>query len=120
MNVFVLLVPAAVFLLILYFALSRKSGPLVKKAALITLIILTLSVVISLLLIFSESSGETLGVPVESSPDTPVKANSTNIPALIIFVLLFLLFLGVIIVTLLRERRETAPRQPARLSNKPV
>ncbi|MFP3090467.1 hypothetical protein LQZ21_09095 [Treponema sp. TIM-1] len=109
MNIFVLLLPAAVFLLILYFALSKKSDPLVKKAALITLILLTLSVIISLVLIFSKPAEETISIAVESTPGTPVKANNTNLPALIIFILLFLLFLGVIIFILLRERRELPP-----------
>lgn len=105
MNMFVLILPAAIFFLILYFALSKKSGPLVRKAALITLILLTLSVIISLFFIISGPSETALGLPVESVPDTPVQNNNTNLPALIIFVILFLLFLGIIIFILLRERR---------------
>ncbi|MDR2629326.1 MAG: hypothetical protein LBC60_00225 [Spirochaetaceae bacterium] len=106
MNVFVLILPAAIFLLILYFAFSKKSAPPVKKAALITLFLLTLSVGISLFLIVSEPSAVVPGIPVESSPDIPVKASYVNVPALIVFILFFLLFLGVIIVILLRERRK--------------
>ncbi|MDR0688659.1 MAG: hypothetical protein LBG08_00120 [Spirochaetaceae bacterium] len=105
MNIFVLFLPVTVFLLILYFALSKKSGFLVKKAALITLMFLTLSVIISLLLVFSEPGGGA-GIPIESLPDTPVKPSNANIPALMVFILLFLIFLGIIIFIFLRERRE--------------
>jgi preprotein translocase subunit SecG len=112
MNIFVLCLPAAVFLLILYFALSKKSGPAIRKAALITLIILTLCVIVSLALIFNESAGVTAGIFVESEGDTPVQSGNTNVLALVVFVLLFLLFLGVIIFTTLREYRETVKKGP--------
>jgi hypothetical protein len=121
MNIFVLFLPAAVFLLILYFVLSKKSGSLVRKVALITLMILTLSVIISLFLIFSEPGGGARGISIESVPDAPIKTNSTNIPALIVFILLFLLFLGIITFTLLRERREMIKQgDTPRLSDKAV
>ncbi|MDR2363441.1 MAG: hypothetical protein LBD65_03395 [Spirochaetaceae bacterium] len=110
MNVSVLFLPVMVFLLILYFAFSKKSGFLVKKAALITLMILTLSVIISLFLVFSASGGGA-GIPIESLPDTPVKPSTANIPALIVFVLLFLIFLGIIIFIFLRERREMIKKE---------
>lgn len=100
-------------MLILYFALSKKSGPLIKKAALVTLIILALSVIISLLLIFNQPAEVSPGVFVESVPDTPIRSNNTNIVALIVFILLFLFFLGVIILTTLRERREMIKREAA-------
>jgi cbb3-type cytochrome oxidase subunit 3 len=120
MNIFVLFLPAAIFLLILYFALSKKSTSPVKKAALITLGILILSVIISLFLIFSEPGGAVPGT-IESVPNAPVKPNNANIPALIVFIFFFLFFLGIIIFVLLRERRETTKQEEIlRLSNKAV
>jgi bacteriorhodopsin len=119
MPVVMVIAPLALFALIVYFAVSKKSSPPVRKAAVIALIIAGFSLIVSAVLIFSGSAGA--AVPgIEAVPDRPVQAKAVDPWYLAVFVAVFLLFLGFIVFMGQRERREReAGKAPARAGKKP-
>jgi ABC-type Fe3+ transport system permease subunit len=105
MTYFMLILPLGVFLLIAYFALSKRSSPLLRKTAIITLILLVLAVVICLLLIVNRPPEEPEAVlPVIVPQEAPAKPPKINWGALIAVILFFL---GIVLAAILRERRKS-------------
>ncbi|MDR3162064.1 MAG: hypothetical protein LBU28_10695 [Spirochaetaceae bacterium] len=99
-----LIVPAAFFLLIAYFAVSGRSSPPVRRAAVIALIILTLAVIVCLLLVISrpaQAPGIAPAVIIEEAPARPQPINWRTLIAVILFIM------GIIIAAILRDRRKS-------------
>jgi hypothetical protein len=100
-----IIVPITIFILISYCAISKRSSPSLKRTALVVLIILGLTVIVSLILIVS-------GPVVELGPATAVieeefievqQEGSFTILVLLIF---FVLFLAVVVGLSIREQRK--------------
>jgi formate hydrogenlyase subunit 3/multisubunit Na+/H+ antiporter MnhD subunit len=110
MSIFLYILPAPLLALIFYFALSRKSTPLIKRTALIALILVGLSVLASLLVVFGEPMGKAgpapAAVPVES-----VVPQESNIGAIIAFAVSLFVFLALIIFLSAREHRRLLKKE---------
>ena len=101
---FILILPAAVFIVIAYFAVSKRSSPPVRRAAVLTLIILALAVIICILLVVNRSPEEPDRSPEFISQEAPEKRTAINWRTLIA---LILFLLGIIFTAVLRDRRKS-------------
>jgi hypothetical protein len=107
----VFLIPLSLLpLLLLYFALSKKSGPGVKKAALIALILALITLGVSGILLFIGPLGRT-GIGRDTEPGIPPAPAGADLRLLIIMGIFLLLFLGLIIVLAIRDQRRSAGRR---------
>jgi hypothetical protein len=103
MTVFVVLICVVSLLPIAYFAVSKKSGSLLRRTAIAALILIVLSGAVSSILIisgFSVFPGESRNI----IADTPAKA-AGGFGNLLVIMSVFLIFLGVITFFALRELR---------------
>jgi Na+-driven multidrug efflux pump len=101
-------------LLIVYFALSKKSSHGVKNAAIVALIIVALSVLVSVVIVFI--FGQPIAVvgsePVREIIEEEVKVVEDNFLTMLIVAVFFLLLLIVIVYFALKEQKR------AKLENK--
>ncbi|MDR1253091.1 MAG: hypothetical protein LBK62_13155 [Treponema sp.] len=105
-----ILIPLGLILLssVIYMALSKKSSPKIRIAALIALATMVLSLVISLFLILVMGPVEPeaplipFAMPIGEPPDT-----ETNILVLLGFALFLLALFTVVLVISLREQRRS-------------
>jgi hypothetical protein len=104
-----LLIPLALLplLLLLYFAFSKKSGPRVKKAALIALLLALVTLGVSAVLVFMGPLVRT-GPARDAVPDIPAPSAGADLRLLIIMGIFLLLFLGLVIVLAIRDQRRSA------------
>jgi amino acid transporter len=100
---------ALIFLgVIVFFAVSKKTEPRLRLAAIIALGAITLAVMVCLILVFVGSSS----IPVESQPgdfleDSSPREKGGGLPwVLIIFTIILLGFLGVVIYLALKEQKQ--------------
>ncbi|MHB9291544.1 hypothetical protein Holit_00622 [Hollandina sp. SP2] len=110
-----ILVSLGLFILIVYFALSKRSSLLIKRTAVIALILIGLAVAVSLYLIFSEPA-VTLspGLPTEIPPDKPVPVKGVTSTPILVGAILLLLFITLIVYISLRDQhRKGGPGQRA-------
>ncbi|MDR0562435.1 MAG: hypothetical protein LBG73_07070 [Spirochaetaceae bacterium] len=112
-----LIIPAGLFALIVYFAVSKKSGLLVRWAAIMALILIGLSVVVCLFILFAEPGVVAVEGPnIDFIPDReviPVK-KADPLP-LLIFAAIMLLFIAFVVYHALREqyrKKETDQEKP--------
>jgi preprotein translocase subunit SecG len=101
MLFFIILVSAVTIAPVAYFALSKKSNPLVRRAAIFALILILAAAIVCGILIFGgprlpASSG---GLSQQYSPETP----RTSLKALLILMAILFLVIAVIIFFALRE-----------------
>jgi 4-hydroxybenzoate polyprenyltransferase len=108
------ILPPAFLALIVYFAFSKHSNPAVKRAAVIALIVLGISMGVCAMFIFSGHGG-TLNPLAGEIPDTPVQDDASDLRYFLIFGIVFLLFFALIFYISLRERKKT--RKPAGPAN---
>jgi formate hydrogenlyase subunit 3/multisubunit Na+/H+ antiporter MnhD subunit len=94
------------FILIVYFALSKHSSLLVKRAAVIALILIGLALIVSLCIIFGEPTAIlTKQAPVEVAQKDQVPVKVVKPIPILIVVILFLLFIAWIVYISLRDQR---------------
>ncbi|MDR3172384.1 MAG: hypothetical protein LBU17_12325 [Treponema sp.] len=105
LNYILLLFPIALFVLIVYFALSRKSSPLLRRVALIVLIIIGFSIILSLCIILSEPAASPRPVIADLPPDKPVQPQQNNLLFLVVFSIFFLLFIAIVAYISIRDQR---------------
>jgi amino acid transporter len=106
-----MLVPLALFILIVHFAVSKKSSLIIRWAAIMALLIIGISVALCLFIIFGEPAavvvkGPTLNIMPEEEV-TPVKEGDP-LP-LLLFVLLILVFIAFVVYHALREQYRKKP-----------
>jgi drug/metabolite transporter (DMT)-like permease len=106
---FILIFPAAVFIVIAYFAVSKRSSPPVRRAAIITLIILALAVIICLILIINHPTEGPDFSPAVISRKAPEKQTAIDWRTLIAVILVLL---GIILTAILRDRRKSLKKRP--------
>ncbi|MDR1903190.1 MAG: hypothetical protein LBQ88_13035 [Treponema sp.] len=101
------LVPLSAVILagIIYFAVSLKSEPVVRRTAIIALIVIGLAVITSLIVIFSEPV-EAVGSDIPGIPAVPVKPVKTNSIWVFIFSIIFLLFIASILFIAIRQQKK--------------
>jgi preprotein translocase subunit YajC len=95
--------------LIVYFFFSKKSSRALKRAALAALIVIGLSLGVCGFFIVrgpGVSDDAVYTLPVAVTEETPVK--DTNIPGLLVFMVLLLALLGVIIFIGMRDQKKKA------------
>jgi cytochrome bd-type quinol oxidase subunit 1 len=112
MSIFFYILPVPFLVLISYFALSRKSTPLIKRAALIALILVGLAVLASLLVVFGEPVSKAGPIPAAVSVE-PAVPQKSNIGAIVAFAVSLLLFLVLIVFLSLREHRRLPKKEGA-------
>ncbi|MDR2019371.1 MAG: hypothetical protein LBQ14_01240 [Treponema sp.] len=100
------IVPVLPLAMISYFAVSKRSGPHIKRAAVIALIFLGLSMAVCAGLVFVGPSVH-IGSITRDLPAAPVAAAKAGYGAIIAFGTFFILFFGVIFYLTLQERRKT-------------
>jgi cytochrome bd-type quinol oxidase subunit 1 len=100
--------------LIAYFALSKKSSPAIRWAAIIALILIGLSVAVCLVILFSgpTEAGGTAVVTIAAPPVKEAAPSDDSSFSITIFVAIFLLFLVAVIFFSLREQRRQGQRRP--------
>jgi hypothetical protein len=111
MPIFIYFLPIPFLILISYFAFSRNSSFLIKRTALIALIIIGLSIVVCLLVVFSEPSAKPGMPPIEIPVEYVVPQDAKNVG--IIIGIFLLLFLGLIIFLALREQGRLPKKREA-------
>ncbi|MDR1986921.1 MAG: hypothetical protein LBP88_08135 [Treponema sp.] len=101
-----ILVSVGLFILIVYFALSKQSSLLIKRTAVIALILIGIAVAVSLYLIFSEPA-VILGprVPAEIPLEKPVPVKAVRAIPIAAGAILLLLFIALIVYIALRDQR---------------
>ncbi|MDR2486258.1 MAG: hypothetical protein LBD55_12820 [Treponema sp.] len=102
-----IIVPIGLFVLIVYFAVSKKSNLLIRWSAIMALIIIGISMIVCLFIIFGEPAavvvkGPAIKIISEEEEVTPV-AGGNFIP-LLVFGIILLLFIAVIIYLALQEQ----------------
>jgi hypothetical protein len=117
MRILIYILPALAVAGIVYFAISRKSSPLVRRAAVIALILAGVSLAVcSVFALIQPAAGPGFS-PAAPPPDTPVKpAVAADWRLLIALAAAALIFIIIIAVAARRERRRTEARaaSPAR------
>jgi hypothetical protein len=98
------IIPVLPLAMISYFAVSKHSGPRIRRAAVIALILLGVSMAVCAGLVFVGPSFRT-GSLSRDLPIAPVKTIRTGYGAIITFGIFFLLFFGVVYYLTLQERR---------------
>ncbi|MDR1048063.1 MAG: hypothetical protein LBL64_09820 [Treponema sp.] len=98
---------ALIFLgVIVFFAVSKKTEPRLRLAAIAALGVITLAVMVCLILVFAGSSS----IPVEPEPgvflDNPPRQKGGGLPwMVIIFTIILLGFLGTVMYLALKEQK---------------
>jgi cytochrome bd-type quinol oxidase subunit 2 len=99
---------ALVFLgFIVYLALSKKSSPLVRLAAIIALAVIILAIIVCMIIIFSAQGAEPGAEPVDFITDEPVAPASNNYFSVIFFLVFIIVLLGIVLILSLREQRKS-------------
>jgi preprotein translocase subunit YajC len=106
MLILLSIIPILTLALISYFAISKRSSPSIRRAAVIALILLGVSMAVCAGLIFV---GPSVGAGTVSRelPAAPVAAAGADYSAVIVFVIFFILFFGVIFYLTRQEQRRT-------------
>jgi hypothetical protein len=98
------IIPVLPLAMISYFAVSKRSGPRIRRTAVIVLILLGVSMAVCAGLIFVGSPVHT-GSLDRDLPVAPVEAVQADYGAVIVFGIFFLFFFGVIFYLIFQERR---------------
>jgi amino acid transporter len=119
---FFVIIPLALGFLgvIIYFALSKESPRIVRRAALIALGAVILSVLVCgiIVILGLGEGGEAPVMPDFLATDQPEPPATTNTFVLVVVILFLLIFLGIIVVLSLREQRKTGERKMEALKEK--
>jgi amino acid transporter len=101
-----LIIPLGLFGLIVYFAVSKQSGLLIRWAAIIALILIGLSVVVCLFILFSEPNAVVVEGPnIDFTPDREViPVKKSNPLPMLVFAGILLLFIALVVYLGLREQ----------------
>jgi cbb3-type cytochrome oxidase subunit 3 len=104
------LVSVSVLGLIVYFAFSPRSSAALRRAALIALAVIGLSLGTSavLILLFSQSSAGPGMVYSEAEPVEVVPSKNADLTVILVMLGVLLLFVGLIIFLALRDRKKAA------------
>jgi cbb3-type cytochrome oxidase subunit 3 len=101
-----ILISPCLFILIVYFALSKQSSPLIKRTAVIALILIGIAVMVSVYLILSEPAAAlTPRPPTEMPPENPVPVKVVKTTPILVLAILFLLFIALTVYLSLRDQR---------------
>lgn len=116
MQVALGIVSAGLLGLIVYFAVSSKSSKLVKRVALAALALVVLSLGVCGILLIRGPGQKTTDIPLPLFQDAPAPAKSSNIAAILIFSVVFLLVLSLIIFIAFRRqgKQDTAAAKQER------
>ena len=101
-----IIVPLGLFVLIVYFAVSKKSNLLIRWSAIMALIIIGISMIVCLFIIFGEPAAVVVKGPtikIISEEEVIPVAEGDFIP-LLVFGIILILFIAVIIYLALREQ----------------
>ena len=94
---------------IIYLAISRKSSPVVRIAALVALALMIIAVIVCLLILFGVIETAASKAPV--LPDAPVDSvpvKPTNFVALIMLVVFLVIMFVLVLILSMRERHQIA------------
>jgi cbb3-type cytochrome oxidase subunit 3 len=101
-----ILVSLCLFILIVYFALSKQSSLFIRRTAVIALILIGIAVAVSLYLIFSEPTVTLTPLPsAEIPPEKPVPIKVVKSTPIVVIAILFLLFIALIVYISFRDQR---------------
>jgi cbb3-type cytochrome oxidase subunit 3 len=109
------LIPLSVIILagIIFIAVSPKSEPMVRRAAIIALAVIGVAVIASLILIFSQPV-KVINAGVPGLPAVPAKDTQTTSMAVLIFSIFFLLFIaGILYIAFSRQKKQEAEKTKA-------
>ncbi|MDR2519136.1 MAG: hypothetical protein LBD13_06985 [Spirochaetaceae bacterium] len=110
------IVPLALFILIIHFAVSKKSSLIIRWAAIMALIIIGVSLALCLFIIFSDPAAVAVkGPAITLMPEEEIAAVKEGDPLpLLLFGILLLLFIALVVYLSLREQyRKKAGAQGA-------
>jgi len=118
MQVVLIILSAGLLGLIIYFAFSPKSSKLVKMSARIALGLIGISIIVCVVLLVKGPGQDPAAISLPVFQDTPTtQARKTNIPAIIILILVLLAITGMIVVGIKRDKHES--REPVSESKAP-
>jgi preprotein translocase subunit YajC len=107
MQVVLVILSLGLLGLIIYFVISPKSSKLLKLTALIALGLIAISIGVCAVFLIMGPGEDEEHIPVSVFQGAqPQAVNSGNIPAVIVFFVVFLLIMGLIIFLALREQRK--------------
>lgn len=107
-----IVVSVCFFILIVYFALSKGSSPLIKRTAVIALILIGIAVLVSLCILFSEPTVTLNTKPLtEIPPERPVPIKVVKSTPILIMAILLLLFIAWAVCISLRDQRREQQKQ---------
>jgi heme/copper-type cytochrome/quinol oxidase subunit 4 len=105
MLVFGAILSLGILAVIIYLALSKKSGKFIRLAAVIALVVIGISLIVSLVILLGGPSGS----PKPAIGDFPVKPAApanTDVGYLVTFLVMVLLLLGLIVYVAMREKKQ--------------
>ena len=118
MQVVLIILSVGLLGLIIYFAVSPKSSKLLKMSALIALGLIVISIGVCVFLLIKGPSSDPAAISLPVFQDTPtMPAKRTNVPAIVIFILILVAISGLILVGIKRDRHES--NEPASESKPP-
>jgi hypothetical protein len=105
MLVFGVILSLGILAAMIYLALSKKSGRFIRRAAVIALIIIGISLVISVVILLGGSFGSSKPV-MGDIPVKPASPANTDVGYVITFLIMLLLLLGLIAFVSIREKKQ--------------
>ena len=113
MQVFLAILSAGLLGLIIFFAVSPKSSRLLKISALIALGLIGVAIGVCVFLLVKGPSQDPVAIALPVFQDMPTTpANKTNTPAVVIFVLILLVIMGLIILGVKRDQKRAKEQVP--------
>jgi formate-dependent nitrite reductase membrane component NrfD len=89
----------------IYFVVSKRSSPVIRRAAIVALVLAVLSILVCAFFLMSEPMAVRGPVISPDSPPPPKVAEPFNLILLVVTVLILIFFLVLILAALRRERK---------------
>jgi drug/metabolite transporter (DMT)-like permease len=112
LQIILTIVSAALLGFIVYFAFSPRSSKILKRAAIIALVLTTLSLAVCAFLLLSEPAASPGQVFVETTEQPPPVKKTSAAPVFIVLSLLLLFMFFIAFLAIREEKRKKGPGEP--------
>jgi len=114
MQVVLIILSVGLLGLIIYFAVSPKSSKLLKRSAFAALGLIVISIGVCVFLLIKGPGQDPAAIALPVFQDTPtMPASKTNVPAIIVFIVVLLGILGLIVFGVKKDQRHPHEQESA-------
>ena len=111
MQIVLIILSLGILVGIIYFAFSPKSSPLLKRVAFIALGVIALALVICGIFLIMGPAEETGIIPIPGFHEPPAQEAESRVSVeLVVFILIFLLIMGIIIYSAIKEQQKKSSK----------